>query len=70
MATISRFSTCAEVRSALDELEAEHVALLLALVEQSLVLRARRVVDAGEPAEQLLEGGEVAHVQHRLDLSG
>mmetsp|Transcript_2920 Transcript_2920/g.11961 ORF Transcript_2920/g.11961 Transcript_2920/m.11961 type:complete len:798 (+) Transcript_2920:1014-3407(+) len=54
----------------LDELEAEHVALLLALVEQSLVLRARRVVDAGEPSEQLLEGGEVGHVQHRLDLSG
>lgn len=52
------------------QLQAQHVGLLLALVEDGLVLLALGVVDAGEPAEQLLEGCEGVHVQHRRHLRG
>ena len=50
------------------ELQAEHVRLRLALVEDLLALRPRRVVDGREPAEELLERGERVHVQDRLDV--
>ena len=53
-----------------DQLQAQHVGLLLALVEERLVLRARGVVGAAQAAQELLEGGEGGHVEHRGNLRG